>query len=79
MKEKKIEYPVRISKDEIEDMRLWDILLEQAHEGISMNGLKLQNPTHMGFSDSCPLGLKRPGLETEIQPGTGGSRQQHLQ
>ena len=36
---------------------LWDILLEQAHKGISINGLVLRNPTRMGFSDSCPLGL----------------------
>ena len=32
-------------------------LLEQAHQGNSINGLVLQNPTRMGFSDSCPLGL----------------------
>ena len=31
--------------------------MEQAHENISMNGIILQNPTRMGFSDSCPLGL----------------------
>ena len=57
MKEKKIEYPVRISKDEIEDVRLCDILLEKTHEGIFMNGLVLQNSTHIGFSDSCLWGL----------------------
>ena len=36
---------------------LWDVLLEQAHQGISMNELVLSNPTRMGFSDLCPLGL----------------------
>ena len=57
MKEKKIEYPVRIAKEEIEDVRLWDTLLGQAHEGISMNGFVLRNPTRMEFSDYCPLDL----------------------
>ena len=57
MKEKKIEHLVRIPKEEIEDVKLWDILLEQAYNGISMNGLVLRNPTHMGFLNSCPLRL----------------------
>ena len=30
----------------------------QVHKDISMNGLVLQNPTHTGFSNSYPLGLK---------------------
>ena len=58
MKEKNTEHPLRLSKEEIEDVMLWDTLLEQAHKGISMNGLVLRNPTRMGFSDSCPLGLE---------------------
>ena len=55
--EKNTEHPLQLSKEEIEDAVLWDELLEQAHQGISMNRLVLQNPTRMGFSDSCPLGL----------------------
>ena len=31
--------------------------MEQAHKVISMNRLVLRNPTHIGFSDSYPLGL----------------------
>ena len=57
MKEKNIEHLLRLSNKEIEDVILWDILLEQAHQGIFMNGLVLRNPTRMGFFDSCPLGL----------------------
>ena len=57
MKAKRIEHPIRISKEEIEDVKLWDTLLDQAYKGISLNGLVLRNPTHMGFSDLCPLGL----------------------
>ena len=57
MKEKNTKHLLQLSKEEIEDVMLWDTLLEQAHKGISMNGLVLINPTHMGFSDSCPLGL----------------------
>ena len=57
MKEKNIDHPLQLTKEEREDAMLWDILLEQAHQGISMNGLVLQNPTFMEFSDSCPLGL----------------------
>ena len=57
MKEKNIKHPLRLSKEEIEDTMLWDVLPEQAHQGISMNGLVLRNPTHMEFSDSLPLGL----------------------
>ena len=45
--------------EEIEDAMLWDVLLEQAHQGISINGLVLRHPTSMGFSDSYPLGLGR--------------------
>ena len=47
---------MRISKKEIADVKLWDVLLEQAHESISLNELVLQNLTCIGFSDSCPLG-----------------------
>ena len=57
MKEKNIERPLQLSKEEIEDTLLWEELLEQAHQDISMNGLVLRNPTRMEFSDSCPLGL----------------------
>ena len=38
-----------ISKEEIADVKLLDVLLEQAHEGNALNGLMLQNPTCMGF------------------------------
>ena len=57
MKKKNIKHPLQLSKEEIEDAVLWNVLLEQAHQGISMNELVLQNPTRMGFSDSCLLGL----------------------
>lgn len=57
MKAKRIEHPIRISKEEIEDVKLWDTLLDQAYDGISMNGLVLRNPSRIGFSEFCLLGL----------------------
>ena len=47
-KEKNSKHPLQLFNKEIENMILYDILLEQAHTGISMNGLVLRNPTCMG-------------------------------
>ena len=47
----------QLNNKETEDFKLWNSLLKQAHEGISLNGLTLRNPTRWGFSDSCPQGL----------------------
>ena len=59
MNEKNIEHLLQLSREEREDAMLWDVLLEQAHQGISMNELHvvLSNPTRIGFSDSRSLGL----------------------
>ena len=57
MKAKNIKRPLQLLKEEIEDAVLWEELLVQAHQGISMNGLVLRNPTCIGFSDSYPLRL----------------------
>lgn len=43
--------------EEIKDLKLWSKFLTQAHGGISINGLVLQNPTQLTISDSCPVGL----------------------
>jgi len=48
---------VRLNKQELADIKLWSILLDQANQGISLNGLTMKNPTKLTFSDSCPLGL----------------------
>ena len=50
-------FVVRMSKEELYDVKLWQHLLKQAHQGISLNGIVLRHPTRMTFSDSCPLGL----------------------
>lgn len=45
MKEKKIEHPVKISKEEVEDVLLWDIFLKQARKGTitTLNTLQQQS------------------------------------
>ena len=50
-------FVVRRSEKELYDVKLWQHLLKQAHQGISLNGIVLRHPTRMTFSDSCPLGL----------------------
>ena len=48
---------LQFNREEKADLELWDKLLLQARNGISLNGLTLRNPTRLGFSDSCPRGL----------------------
>ena len=50
-------FVVRMNDEELSDIKLWQHLLKQAHQGISLNGIVLRHPTRMTFSDSCPLGL----------------------
>jgi hypothetical protein len=47
----------RLSDEDLEDLKLWILLLEQALIGISLNGLTMRNPTMLLVSDSCPFGL----------------------
>jgi hypothetical protein len=47
----------RLSDEDLEDLKLWTLLLEQALAGISLNGLTMRNPTMLSVSDSCPFGL----------------------
>ena len=51
-----IKYPMKIPKEEIVDVKLWGVLLDQAHQHIFINRLVLQDPTRKGFSDSCNFG-----------------------
>jgi len=48
---------VRLSFEELEDLRLWTELLKAASEGVSMNLLTIRNPTRIAWSDSCPFGI----------------------
>ena len=47
---------LRLTKEELDDLRLWQKFLAQAHEGISINLLTIRHPTRLGISDSCPFG-----------------------
>lgn len=47
----------RLDRYEIGDLKVYDALIDKAHEGISLNGLTLRYPTRIAFSDSCPRGL----------------------
>jgi hypothetical protein len=48
---------VRLSYEEIEDLKLWRKFLKTAHSGISMNLLTIRTPTLIAWSDSCPFGI----------------------
>ncbi|NER25769.1 MAG: hypothetical protein F6J96_34770 [Symploca sp. SIO1C2] len=48
---------VRLSTEEIEDLRLWREFLQTARDGISLNLLTVRNPSALAWSDSCPFGL----------------------
>lgn len=48
---------IRFSREELEDLTLWQDFLKKANEGISMNLLTVRNPTRLAWSDSCPFGL----------------------
>ena len=47
----------RLSREEVEDLKLWKVFLEKAVTGISMNLLTLRIPNLVAFSDSCPFGI----------------------
>lgn len=47
----------RLSRSELGDLSLWVTFLEQARREISMNLLTERTPTHLAWSDSCPVGL----------------------
>ena len=47
----------RLSREEVEDLKLWKVFLEKARTGISMNLLTLRAPSLMAFSDSYPFGI----------------------
>jgi hypothetical protein len=47
----------RLGDEDMEDLKVWIRLLEQALGGISLNGLTMRNPTMLSISDSCPFGL----------------------
>jgi hypothetical protein len=46
-----------LSVEEILDLRLWLLILAQAHRGISLNLLVRRRPQFLGWCDSCPYGL----------------------
>jgi len=48
---------IRLSKEELADLVLWQGFLRKARNGISMNLLTIRMPTAIGWSDSCPFGL----------------------
>ncbi|NER26087.1 MAG: hypothetical protein F6J96_36445, partial [Symploca sp. SIO1C2] len=48
---------IRLSRSEIEDLKLWVEFLQVARSGISLNLLTVRNPSALAWSDSCPYGL----------------------
>ena len=48
---------IRLNSGEEDDLVIWEQFLVSANEGISMNLLTFRNPTHVGWSDSCPFGI----------------------
>ena len=48
---------IRFTKEELEDLVLWQHFLRSAREGISINLLVVRTPTRLAWSDSCPFGL----------------------
>ncbi|NER25730.1 MAG: hypothetical protein F6J96_34575 [Symploca sp. SIO1C2] len=48
---------IRLSRSEIEDLKLWIDFLQVARSGISLNLLTVRNPSALAWSDSCPYGL----------------------
>jgi hypothetical protein len=51
------EQVLRLSAEEIEDLKLWSEFLEVARDGMPIDLLTVRTPTHLGWSDSCPFGL----------------------
>ena len=47
----------RFNVDEEADLGTWELFLQSANAGISMNLLTFRNPSHVGWSDSCPFGI----------------------
>ncbi len=52
-----IHQQLSLRRDEIDDLRLWQMFLHHAHQGLSMNLLVHRRPTVIGCSDSCPMGI----------------------
>ena len=48
---------IRFTKEELADLSLWQLFLDMAHRGMSINLLVLQTPTRIAWSDSCPFGI----------------------
>ncbi|KAI2502043.1 hypothetical protein MHU86_12446 [Fragilaria crotonensis] len=47
----------RVSKEAVDDLRLWVGFLGQANRGVSMNLLVTREPDKVCWSDACPLGM----------------------
>jgi hypothetical protein len=47
----------KVSRDAIDDLRLWLGFLAHAHRGVPMNLLVTREPDKVCWSDACPLGI----------------------
>ena len=48
----------RLNNEKTEDLKVWKILIKQAHDGILLNGLTFQNPIWLyGLGGYTPNGL----------------------
>ena len=48
---------ITLTAEEVADLALWELFLEQAHSGISMNRVTVRRPSQLCWSDSCPFGI----------------------
>jgi hypothetical protein len=46
-----------LSREELNNLKLWLEFLQQARSGISLNYIIIRCPSRLGWSDSCPFGL----------------------
>jgi hypothetical protein len=45
---------ITLTAEEVADLALWELFLEQAHAGMSMNRVTIRRPSKLCWSDSCP-------------------------
>lgn len=57
---------VKLSDSQVADLKLWEVFLDAATEGISTNCLVFRWPTRTVRVDSCPQGMGGYGLQSGI-------------
>ncbi|KAI2510458.1 hypothetical protein MHU86_3878 [Fragilaria crotonensis] len=57
---------VRLSESQVDDLELWEVFLDAAAKGISINRLVFRWPTRIVRVDACPQGMGGYGLQSGI-------------